>query len=93
MPQIFSIGAYLVYFLSNEGEPLEPVHVHVSKGKPDKNSTKIWITKSLNCIVCNNNSKIPNHVLNNLIEIIENRAFEIVDKFHKVMESNGAKAN
>ena len=31
----------------------------------------------MNCIVCNNNSKIPNHVLNNLIEIIESRAFEI----------------
>ncbi len=83
MPQIFSIGAYLVYFWSNESEPLELVHVHVSKGKPDKNSTKIWITKSLNCIVCNNNSKIPNHVLNNLIEIIESRAFEIVAKWNE----------
>lgn len=35
MPQIFSIGSYLVYFWSNEGEPLEPIHVHIAKGKPE----------------------------------------------------------
>ena len=28
MPQIFRIGPYIVYFWSNENEPLEPVHVH-----------------------------------------------------------------
>ena len=83
MPQVFKIGSYWVYFWSDENEPLEPIHVHVSKGRPVKNATKIWITKSLNCIVCNNNSKIPNHVLNNLIEIIENRAFEIVAKWNE----------
>ena len=31
MPQIFSIGAYIVYFWSNEGEPLEPIHIHIAK--------------------------------------------------------------
>ena len=40
MPQIFSIGSYIVYFWSNEGEPLEPIHVHIAKGKPEKNATK-----------------------------------------------------
>ena len=44
MPQVFKIGAYWVYFWSNENDPLEPVHVHVSEGKPTKNATKIWIT-------------------------------------------------
>lgn len=83
MPQIFSIGSYLVYFWSNKGEPLEPIHVHISKGKPEKNATKIWITKSLHCVVCNNNSQIPSHVLNNLLEIIENRAFEVVTKWNE----------
>lgn len=83
MPQIFSIGSYLVYFWLNEGEPLEPIHVHIAKGKPEKNATKIWITKSLHCVVCNNNSQIPSHVLNNLLEIIENRAFEVVTKWNE----------
>ena len=50
MPQIFKIGAYLVYFWANEGIPLEPIHVHVSTGTPSANSTKIWITKAGRCI-------------------------------------------
>ena len=45
MPQIFSIGSYVVYFWSDEGEPQEPVHVHVAQERPQKNGTKIWITK------------------------------------------------
>ena len=81
MPQIFSIGGYVVYFWSDEGEPSEPVHVHVTQGRPQKNGTKIWITKTLHCLVSNNNSKIPEHTLNNIIEIIENRAFEIVSEW------------
>ena len=27
MPQVFKMGPYLVYFWSNENEPLETVHV------------------------------------------------------------------
>lgn len=29
MPQILRIGPYSIYFWSNEGDPLEPVHVHI----------------------------------------------------------------
>lgn len=39
MPQVFKIGSYWVYFWSNESEPLEPVHVHVSQGAPSANAT------------------------------------------------------
>ena len=81
MPQIFSIGAYRIYFWSNEGNPLEPVHVHIAKGQPEKNATKIWITKSQHCLICNNNSKISSHVLNNLVEIIESRSFDVIAKW------------
>lgn len=45
MPQVFKIGSYWVYFWSDENEPLEPVHVHIAKGSPVKNATKVWITK------------------------------------------------
>lgn len=34
MPRVFKIGPYLVYFWSDEQEPLEPVHVHISPGVP-----------------------------------------------------------
>ena len=47
MPQVFKMGPYLVYFWSNENEPLEPVHVHISKGTPSRDSTKVWLTKNV----------------------------------------------
>ena len=37
MPQELKIGPYSVYFWSNEGNPLEPVHVHISEGKAVSN--------------------------------------------------------
>lgn len=81
MPQVFKIGSYWVYFWSNEGEPLEPVHVHVSEGSPTSNATKIWITKHGKCYLCNNNSKIPNRVLENIMDIIEARSSEVIQKW------------
>lgn len=41
MPQVFKIGAYLVYFWLNEGMPPEPIHVHIAEGTPVQNGTKI----------------------------------------------------
>ncbi len=59
MPQIFRIGSYVIYFGANENQPLEPVHVHIVKGIPASNATKVWITKAGKCLLCNNNSQIP----------------------------------
>lgn len=47
--------SYKIYFWSKENE--EPIHVHVSKGKPIVNSIKIWLTKSGRCILSNNKIK------------------------------------
>lgn len=81
MPQVFKIGSYWVYFWSNENDPLESVHVHVAEGKPQANGTKIWITSSGKCLVENNNSKIQERVLRNIVRIIEARSEEIIDKW------------
>ena len=81
MPQIFKIGSWLVYFWSNESDPLEPIHVHVSKGVPTENSTKIWITKAGKCLVANNRSAIPKRMLRDIEEIIEARSDEIKTKW------------
>lgn len=83
MPQVFKIGSYWVYFQADENEPLEPIHVHVAQGKPVKNATKIWITKSGGCYLENNNSNIPSHVLNNIMKILEARSSEIIEKWKK----------
>lgn len=74
MPQLFRIGSYIIYFWSNENDPLEPIHVHIAEGKPTADATKIWITQSGHCILVNNKSKIPNNILRKLIRVIEANA-------------------
>ena len=81
MPQVFKIGSYWVYFWSNENDPLEPIHVHVSQGEPSDNATKIWITKSGGCYLDHNNSQIPPHVLRNIMDMIEARSSEVIQKW------------
>lgn len=83
MPQVFRFGSYWVYFGTNENKPLEPVHVHISEGKPSANGTKVWITKAGKCFLCNNNSNIPKHTLHNIMRMIEARNTEVIDKWHK----------
>lgn len=81
MPQIFKIGSFVVYFWINEGMPLEPIHVHVSEGVPSEHSTKIWITHSGRCLLCNNASRIPSRKLRYIMEIIEARNKDVVNKW------------
>ncbi|HCW22279.1 MAG TPA: DUF4160 domain-containing protein [Lachnospiraceae bacterium] len=83
MPQVFKVGPYWVYFSANEGDPLEPVHVHVAEGNPTKNSTKIWITECGKCLLCNNNSRIPPVALHNIMRIIEARSKDVIDKWYQ----------
>ncbi len=39
MPTIFHYDAYRFFFYSNEGNPREPMHVHVMKGR---RAAKFW---------------------------------------------------
>lgn len=83
MPQIFKLGSYWVYFWTNENNPLEPIHVHIAQGHPQENATKVWITKSGKCLLCNNNSRIPERILRNMMRIIEARSAEIIEKWQR----------
>ena len=67
MPQLLRIGPYSIYFWSNEGDPLEPIHVHISEGRAKSTATKIWITSTGNVILSNNNSQIPERILKKLM--------------------------
>ena len=78
-PKLFMVSGYTVYFWSNENN--EPIHVHVAKGKPTPNATKIWLTKSGGCIVASNGSKISNKELNELMEFISAQFFLICAKW------------
>lgn len=81
MPQLLRIGPYSIYFWSNENDPLEPVHVHISEGRANANATKLWITSAGKVILCNNNSKIPEKVLKKLIRIVEANSSDIVNEW------------
>ena len=81
MPQILRIGPYIVYFWSNENNPLEPVHVHIAEGKASANATKLWITSTGKVILCNNNSKIPEKILRKLMSLIEANTERIIEEW------------
>ena len=81
MPQVLRIGPYSVYFWSNENDPLEPIHVHISEGKATADSTKIWITSAGKALLCNNASGIPDKVLRKLIKVVEANSDRIIEEW------------
>ena len=81
MPQILRVGPYSIYFWSNESDPLEPVHVHVSEGRAVVNGTKVWITSTGKTILCNNNSKISPNILKKIMRVIEANSAEIIGEW------------
>lgn len=40
MPAVFRLNGYRFFFYSDEGDPREPVHVHVTKDDAD---AKLWL--------------------------------------------------
>ena len=78
LPQELRIGPYSVYFWSNENDPLEPVHVHISEGRAVPNATKVWITSKGKTLLCNNASQIPEKILFRLLKVIEANSEKII---------------
>lgn len=91
LPKVFVIGGYYIYFWTSEGIPLEPVHVHVNKGSPVQNATKIWLTSSGKCLLENNNSRIPEHELSKIMLTIEAQFFYICAKWKDTFGDNSLK--
>jgi len=83
MPQLLRIGPYTFYYWSNESEPLEPVHVHIVEGRPTPDATKVWITATGRALLCHNKSKIPEHVLNRLLRVVEANADTFVQAWRE----------
>ena len=40
MPKVFSWNGYRFHFYSEEGDPREPVHIHIRKGR---DNAKFWL--------------------------------------------------
>lgn len=45
------------------------------------NATKVWLTKSGDCILSNNNSRIPENDLNKLLKSIRYNFFYIISEW------------
>ena len=74
MPQVCKILGYLIFFWSREEN--EPPHVHICKGKPHKDATKIWMEELPR--LEHNKSEIPAHDLNRIMQWLTiNRDFVI----------------
>ena len=76
MPTIFQFEGYRFFFFSNEGNPREPIHVHVRK---DGNRAKFW----LNPVGLANNQGFTGKELNRLMQIVGTRRDEIEGTWHE----------
>ena len=52
-----------------------------AKGKPSPNATKIWLTCTGQCVVANNDSRIPQSDLKELLDVISAQFFMICRKW------------
>ncbi|MBR3721845.1 MAG: DUF4160 domain-containing protein [Selenomonadaceae bacterium] len=70
MPEIMTILGYKIYFWVNEGIPLEPIHIHVSRTY-HANATKLWLTSKGEFVVAKNTDKIPQKDLRKIKKILK----------------------
>ena len=85
MPKCFSVYGYIVFFWSNENDPLEPVHVHIGK-RIGANCAKIWILSDGSTQVENNNSRIPDRDLKKVLSVIEAYSDYIISKWESYFD-------
>ena len=71
MPSFPSLLGFKVFIWSNEGKPLEPIHIHVTNGIPSKNATKFWILSSGKVLLASNGSHISDKDLSRLKRALE----------------------
>ena len=86
MPQLYRFDNYIIYFWVNEGEPTEPVHVHVHEGRPSSTGTKIWITRKGKTVVSHNHSGIPLNHLRQICRFLEANSEAIIERWKAEFE-------
>jgi hypothetical protein len=76
VPVVFRDGGFRFFFYSNEGDPLEPVHVHVMR---DRNEAKFWLYPTPSVAY---NRGYSDRVVANLLRTVEDRRHEIEGAWH-----------
>jgi hypothetical protein len=80
---LFEYRGYWIYFWLNENN--EPIHVHISKGKPTSNSTKIWILEN-GIQLANNKSDIKEKDLRKLLLFVDNNREDIISSWYQTFD-------
>jgi hypothetical protein len=68
MPTVLRWKGYRFFFYSNEGDPSEPLHIHIRK---DRNVAKFWLEPS---VTLSNSYGMNSQELNKLQKVVENNA-------------------
>lgn len=68
MPRIFLFQGFAIFFWTAENGG--PVHVHVAKGRPAPDATRIWLTRNGGCILASNGSKLNRRELANVMDFV-----------------------
>lgn len=76
MPVVFHQNGYRFFFYSNEGDPREPVHIHIYKDGAD---AKFWLHPEVNVAY---NAGFNARTLGMLSGIVEERREEIEKAWH-----------
>lgn len=82
MPKWMVLFGYQVYVWSNEGVPLEPVHVHVAK-HISPHGLKIWIRRDGTCEVARGQNKrlIPAPMLTRILGALNVYSDDLIEKW------------
>lgn len=71
MPKVFDWNGYRFHFFANEGDPREPVHVHVSRAGAN---AKFWLLPGVELAY---NRGYDARTIKRLQEVVEQRRTEI----------------
>lgn len=77
MPKVFEKNGYKFFFFSNEGDPLEPIHIHIRK---DGNLAKFWIEPEVSL---GKNHGFSAKELNWIFEMVESNKYKIEEKWNE----------
>lgn len=89
MPNYFTFAGFKLYFWSNESD--EPIHVHVSKGRPNPASTKFWILSNKTTKLANNKAELNKKDLKVITRFIESNYDEICQTWKNYFQLNHIK--
>ncbi|MBO6178605.1 MAG: DUF4160 domain-containing protein [Selenomonadaceae bacterium] len=76
MPNLGQILEYSLYFTAREGNPLEPVHVHIGF-KPAADNTKFWLLSNGKVKLAHQSRKMNDKEARQIAELLELRHKDI----------------